>query len=231
MKISIVSLGCSKNLVDSELIKGNLIKRGHSFTEVEEAEAIILNTCGFIGDAKRESINTALALVEYKKTGKCRKLVLTGCMVERYYGELKSEIPEIDGFWGTGNLGEIHTVLEEEDSEFESDAKGMLYDPDSPRELLTPGHSAYVKVSEGCSRTCTFCIIPEMRGKMKSRTIESIEEEIRILGKRGVREINLIAQDMSSYGRDLGTTLEHLLKRISYLNETEWIRLHYLYPW
>ena len=231
MKVSIISLGCSKNLVDSELISGELKKRGHEFTDADRAEAIILNTCGFIGDAKRESINTALELLEYKKNGECKKFILTGCLVERYSEQLKKEIPEIDAFWGTGNLSNIYRLLDDEPVDFGNYKPGTLYDPDSPRVLLTQPHTSYVKVSEGCSRTCAFCIIPKMRGLMKSRKIDSITEEIKNLAGMGVKEINLIAQDMTSYGRDIGTKLEDLLKEISRVEKIEWIRLHYLYPW
>ncbi|MGI9554210.1 MAG: 30S ribosomal protein S12 methylthiotransferase RimO [Thermodesulfobacteriota bacterium] len=231
MKVSIVSLGCSKNLVDSELIVGDLKKRGHEFTEVENAETIILNTCGFIGDAKKESINTAIELLEYKKNGNCKKLILTGCLIERYSEQLKREMPEIDAFWGTGNLSQIHKLLDDEPENFKNYKPGTLYDPDSPRELLTSSHTAYVKVSEGCSRTCTFCIIPKMRGLMKSRKKDSVKKEISNLADNGVKEINLIAQDMTSYGRDISTNLEELLLEISSVEKVEWIRLHYLYPW
>ena len=231
MKISIVSLGCSKNLVDSELIAGSLKENGHQTTSVDDADVIILNTCGFIGDAKKESINTALELLEYKKEGVCSKFILTGCLVERYADQLKKEIPEIDAFWGTGNLNKIHELLENDDIDFKTYKPGSLYDPDSPREFLTSSHTAYVKVSEGCSRTCTFCIIPKMRGKMKSRPINSISDEIVMLSSKGVKEINLIAQDMTSYGRDINTDLEELLSTISEIDDIEWIRLHYLYPW
>lgn len=231
MKISIVSLGCSKNLVDSELILGNLKNNGHEITNEENAEVIIVNTCGFIGDAKKESIDTALELLEYKRKGKCKKFILTGCLVERYAEVLKKELPEIDAFWGTGDLLRINDLIENENLDFRAYKPGTLYDPDSPRQLLTNFHTAYVKVSEGCSRTCTFCIIPKMRGAMKSRKVESISREIYELSKIGVKEVNLIAQDMSSYGRDIGSNLEILLDEISLMDEIEWIRLHYLYPW
>ena len=231
MKISIVSLGCSKNLVDSELIIGNLKKMEHEITEAEDAETIILNACGFIGDTKKESINTPPELLEYRKIGYCKKFILSGCLVERYSEQLKKEMPEIDAFWGTGNLSQIHKSLDDEPEDFKNYKPGTLYDPDSPRKLLTSAHTAYVKVSEGCSRTCTFCIIPKMRGLMKSRNIESIKREIINLANIGVKEINLITQDMTSYGRDIKTNLEDLLLEISSINKIEWIRLHYLYPW
>ena len=230
-KISLVTLGCSKNLVDSELISGKLKKKGYSLVNEDEADVIILNTCGFIGDAKIESVNTALELLEYKKSGSCKKFFLTGCLVERYSEQLKEEMPEIDGFWGTGSIQKIDELLETPGIDFKNNPQGTLYDPDSPRELLTSTHSAYVKVSEGCSRTCTFCIIPKMRGLMKSRPIDSIKNEILQLGDQGVREINLIAQDMTSYGRDIGTTLEKMLQELADIENIDWLRLHYLYPW
>lgn len=232
MKIYIESLGCSKNLVDSELILGSLKKSGHQISSEEEAEVIIVNTCGFIGDAKKESLDAILDLSEYKKTGSCKKLIVTGCMVERYSEELSKEIPEVDAFWGTGNIFKIGDSLEEDQSEkINMYPPGTIYDPDSPRVMLTPTHSAYVKVSEGCSRTCTFCIIPKMRGIMKSRTIDSIVGEIHNLAEQGVGEINLIAQDMTSYGRDIGVNLEEMLREASKVDGVDWIRIHYWYPW
>lgn len=235
MKISIVSLGCSKNLVDSELILGTLTKSGHKIAPEEEADVIIVNTCGFIGDAKKESVDTILEMAEHKRSGSCKKLVVTGCMVERYRNELKEEIPEVDAFWGTGNLFKIGEVLEEEHKKSREEESisplGTIYDPDSPRIMLTQGHTAFVKVSEGCSRTCSFCIIPKMRGLMKSRSIDSIVGEIESLSEQGVREINLIAQDMTSYGRDIGTDLETMLREASMIDTVDWIRIHYWYPW
>lgn len=232
MKIYIESLGCSKNLVDSELILGSLTKSGHQISSEEEAEVIIVNTCGFIGDAKKESLDAILDLSEYKKSGSCKKLIVTGCMVERYSEELSKEIPEVDAFWGTGNIFKIGDALEKETSnKIEMYPPGTIYDPDSPRVMLTPTHSAFVKVSEGCSRTCTFCIIPKMRGLMKSRTIDSIVGEIEGLANQGVGEINLIAQDMTSYGRDIGTNLETMLREASKVEGIDWIRIHYWYPW
>ncbi|MEE9239265.1 MAG: 30S ribosomal protein S12 methylthiotransferase RimO [Thermodesulfobacteriota bacterium] len=232
MKIYIESLGCSKNLVDSELILGSLKKSGHQISSEEEAEVIIVNTCGFIGDAKKESLDAILDLSEHKKTGNCKKLIVTGCMVERYSQELSREIPEVDAFWGTGNLLNINEILEQEKPEkINHYPPGTLYDPDSPRIMLTPSHSAFVKVSEGCSRTCSFCIIPKMRGIMKSRAIDSIVGEINSLAQKGVREINLIAQDMTSYGRDIGTNLETMLRESAKVQDIEWIRIHYWYPW
>lgn len=232
MKISIVSLGCSKNLVDSELILGSLKEAGHTISSQQEAEVIIVNTCGFIADATKESVDTIVDLAELKREGKLKKLIVTGCLVERYKDELKREIPEVDAFWGTGSLFKIPELLKEETAGLEyTSSPGALYDPDSPREMLTLPHTAFVKVSEGCSRTCSFCIIPQLRGRMKSRTVASVVGEASLLAARGVREINLIAQDMTAYGRDIDTDLETLLRGLASVDEIMWIRLHYCYPW
>ncbi|GIW46466.1 MAG: ribosomal protein S12 methylthiotransferase RimO [Deltaproteobacteria bacterium] len=233
MKVSIVSLGCSKNLVDTELILGSLKKVGYEISASEaDADIIIVNTCGFIGDAKRESINTIIELAEYKNRGKCKRLIVTGCLVERYADELKRELPEVDSFWGTGNLTKIGEVLKKEKlKKIYKSPPGTLYDPDTPRILTTPSYTAYVKVSEGCSRTCSFCIIPKMRGPMKSRPVRSIVEEAKRLSDQGVKEINLIAQDMTSYGRDIGTNLETLLRELAKVEGIRWIRILYCYPW
>jgi ribosomal protein S12 methylthiotransferase len=232
MKISIVSLGCSKNLVDSEIMTGALKSAGHELSSEENAEVIIVNTCGFIGDAKRESVETILELSKRKDEGSCRKLIVTGCLVERYSKELSRELPEVDAFWGTGNLLRINDALNDiQPEKIHRNPPGTLYDPDTPRVLLTPAHYAYVKVSEGCSRTCSFCIIPKMRGTMKSRPVESIAGEVNGLAEKGVREINLIAQDMTSYGRDIGTNLEDMLRTLAGIEGVKWIRIHYCYPW
>ncbi len=232
MKISIVSLGCSKNLVDSEIITGALENAGHEISSEENAEVIIVNTCGFIGDAKKESVDTILELSKRKEEGTCRKLIVTGCLVERYADVLSRELPEVDAFWGTGNLLRISEALNDiQPDRIYKNPPGTLYDPDTPRVPLTPAHYAYVKVSEGCSRTCSFCIIPRMRGIMKSRPVESIAGEVNRLAERGVREINLIAQDMTSYGRDIGTNLEDMLRALVGVDGIKWIRIHYCYPW
>ncbi|NIP39881.1 MAG: 30S ribosomal protein S12 methylthiotransferase RimO, partial [Candidatus Dadabacteria bacterium] len=200
-------------------------------TSEENADVIVINTCGFIGDAKKESINTILDLAEYKKSGSCKKLIVTGCLVERYSEQLKDEFPEVDHFWGTGNLLKINEVLSDTVYNFNKTPYGTIYDPDSPRVRLMDSHTSFVKVSEGCSRTCSFCIIPKMRGIMKSRTVDSIYNEVYNLGENGVKEVNLIAQDMTSYGRDIGTSLETLLEELKTVDSVNWIRLHYCYPW
>ncbi len=231
-KVSIVSLGCSKNLVDSELILGSLKNAGYEISSEKEADLIVVNTCGFIADAKKESINTIIELSQYKHHGNCKKLIVTGCLVERYADELKRELPEVDAFWGTGDLLKIGEILGmKKIKKIYKSTPGTLYDPDSPRVLTTLPHTAYVKVSEGCSRTCSFCIIPKLRGLMKSRPADSIVGEVRNLANLGVKEINLIAQDMTSYGRDIGTNLENLLRELVKVDGIKWMRLLYCYPW
>lgn len=232
MRAFIASLGCSKNLVDSELILGSLKNAGYEISSQKEADVIIVNTCGFIGEAKKESINTIIELSRYKHRGSCKKLIVTGCLVERYADELRREFPEVDSFWGTGDLLRIGEILTRKRiRKIHKSDPGTLYDPDTPRVLTTLSHTAYVKVSEGCSRTCSFCIIPKMRGIMKSRPVESIVGELKNLANSGVQEINLIAQDMTSYGRDIGTSLETLLRELVRVNGIKWIRLLYCYPW
>lgn len=232
MKAFIASLGCSKNLVDSEIILGSLKNAGYEISSQKDADVIIVNTCGFIGEAKRESINTIIELSKYKHHGSCKKLIVAGCLVERYADELRREFPEVDAFWGTGDILKIgETLAKKKIKKIHKSAPGTLYDPDTPRVLTTLSHTAYVKVSEGCSRTCSFCIIPKMRGLMKSRPIDSIVGELNNLANSGVREINLIAQDMTSYGRDIGTNLEALLRELVKVEGVRWIRLLYCYPW
>ena len=232
MRAFIASLGCSKNLVDSELILGSLKNSGYEISSQKDADVIIINTCGFIGEAKKESVNTIIELSKYKHHGSCKKLIVTGCLVERYAEELRREFPEVDAFWGTGDLLRIGEILgKKRVKKIHKSAPGTLYDPDTPRVLTTLSHTAYVKVSEGCSRTCSFCIIPRMRGLMKSRPVDSIVGELNNLARSGVQEINLIAQDMTSYGRDIGTNLETLLRELVKVNGIKWIRLLYCYPW
>ncbi|MGE5446345.1 MAG: 30S ribosomal protein S12 methylthiotransferase RimO [Ignavibacteriales bacterium] len=232
MRAFIASLGCSKNLVDSELILGSLKNSGYEISSQKDADVIIVNTCGFIGEAKKESLNTIIELSKYKHHGSCKKLIVTGCLVERYADELRREFPEVDAFWGTGDLLRIGEFLgKKRIKKFHKSDPGTLYDPDTPRVLTTLSYTAYVKVSEGCSRTCSFCIIPKMRGLMKSRPVDSIVGELNNLANSGVQEINLIAQDMTSYGRDIGTNLETLLRELAKVNGIKWIRLFYCYPW
>jgi ribosomal protein S12 methylthiotransferase len=224
-KVNIITLGCSKNMVDSEVLSGQLL--ANDITTVHENEKldhniVIINTCGFIDKAKEESINTILDNVALKKKGKLDKVYVTGCLSERYKNNLEEEIPEVDAFFGTMELPNIL-------KQFEADYKGELI---GERLLATPSHYAYVKISEGCNRTCSFCAIPLMRGQHVSRTIESIVEEAKQLVKRGVKEIMLIAQELTYYGLDIykKRELPRLLDELAVVPGLEWIRLHYAYP-
>ncbi|MDA1312834.1 MAG: 30S ribosomal protein S12 methylthiotransferase RimO [Acidobacteria bacterium] len=234
MKIGFVSLGCPKNLVDSEVMMGILEARGHQLTsDPADAEALVVNTCSFIDPAKQESIDTILEMAEYKKTGRARRLVVAGCLVERYRNELRDQIPEIDAVLGTNELEEI--VAHCEGGEFEAagaKASPYLYHDLTPRRLASPRHMAYIKVNEGCDHPCTFCIIPKFRGSFRSRRFESVVREAEGLFEGGVREINLIGQDTTAYGEDLGVKdgLPALLDRLARIEQAGWIRFLYAYP-
>lgn len=237
-KLGYISLGCSKNLVDTEMMVGILKKAGYELTDdLAEADVIIINTCTFIDPAKEESIETLLEAAQYKKNGKCKRLVAAGCLTQQYQRSLAKEMPEIDIFLGTDSWQDI---LEAVDESFQHEGtqvfrfgnKPCSNEELLPRQLTTPPWMAYIKIAEGCSNGCTFCYIPYVRGPMRSRPVESILHEIRRLANLGVRELNLIAQDLSCYGRDLGngTTLAGLLKQIVQIPGVKWIRLFYLYP-
>ena len=249
MKIGFVSLGCPKNLVDSEVMMGLSQEGGHTLTpNPAEADVIVINTCAFIDSAKEESVNTILELAEFKKTGNCRRLVVTGCLGERYRDELKAQIPEIDAVLGTGEVPEIVGAIEgaSKNRRFpltlvhdqslvpnpkSRDLPTYLYDAE-PRVFATPRHFAYIKVAEGCDYKCSFCIIPTLRGHYRSRPVEAIVREARSLAARGVRELILISQDTTFYGRDLGegAALPRLLRELNQVDGIDWIRLLYLYP-
>ena len=255
MKIGFVSLGCPKNLVDSEVMMGLSQEGGHTLTpNPAEADVLVVNTCAFIDSAKEESVNTILELAEFKKTGACKRLVVTGCLGERYRDELKAQIPEIDAVLGTGDVPEIVGAIEGarrttiplrlvNESRIPSPESRLpnpgsrslptyLYDAETPRVFATPRHFAYVKVAEGCDYKCSFCIIPTLRGHYRSRPIDTIVREARALAARGVREIILISQDTTFYGRDLGqgAALAQLLRALNEVEGIDWIRLLYLYP-
>lgn len=239
MKIGFVSLGCPKNLVDSEVMMGLSQEGGHTLTpNPADADVIVINTCAFIDSAKEESVNTILELAEFKKSGNCKRLVVTGCLGERYRDELKQQIPEIDAVLGTGDVPEIVGAIEGGSRTRKIPLKlvqGLptyLYDADSPRVFATPRHFAYIKVAEGCDYKCSFCIIPKLRGHYRSRPVEAIVREARALAARGVRELILISQDTTFYGRDLGegTALPRLLRELNTVEGIDWIRLLYLYP-
>jgi ribosomal protein S12 methylthiotransferase len=232
--VSLVSLGCPKNLVDSEVILGLLSKAGYALTSrPSEAQIIIVNTCSFIQDATREAIETILDLARYKQKGTCRLLVVSGCLPQRYGRSLEEEFPEVDLFVGTGDFQNLPKILSKNQKAKSFLSKPtFLYDEKTPRILSTPSFSAYVKIAEGCSNLCTFCTVPKIRGAYRSRRIRSVLEEAKRLADQGVREIILIAQDTTAYGRDLhnGTNLEKLLKGLIRVKGLHWIRMLYSYP-
>ena len=234
-KVGIVSLGCAKNLVDSEVMLGFLKEAGHELTpKQDQAEIIIVNTCGFIGPAKEESVDSILEMARLKKNGACRKLIVTGCLVELYRDKIQTEIPEVDAVLGTNEIPDILNVCQSKPlTPLPTEPRELyLYDDKTPRILTTPSHSAYVKISEGCDHPCTFCVIPQMRGRFRSRSLESVVHEVEALVQQGVIEINLIAQDSSMYGVDHGDRkgLAKLLKRLDDIDGLEWIRTLYAYP-
>ena len=249
MKVGFVSLGCPKNLVDGEVMLGYAQQAGHEITaNSADADVIVVNTCAFIDNAKQESIDTILEMAQQKRDGKCSRLVVTGCLAERYRDELKKEIPEIDAVMGTGEVPDIVGAINgtphvqpltfhrknvaRAGVEHRSDLPTYLYDAESPRVVTTPRHFAYVKIAEGCDYTCAFCIIPTLRGKYRSRTPESIVAEARTLAARGVKELLLISQDTTFYGVDRQErgALARLLRELNAVDGIEWIRLLYLYP-
>ncbi|MEO8846275.1 MAG: 30S ribosomal protein S12 methylthiotransferase RimO [Kofleriaceae bacterium] len=241
-RIYFVSLGCPKNQVDTELMLGQVEAAGHSLVDAPDgADVIVVNTCAFIDAAKEESVDTILEMAEYKKANKA-KLVVTGCLAQRYSDDLVRDIPEIDHILGSSDFQSISKLL--------GPARGRkklpvvqvtttpeyIYDHEAPRVRIGPTHSAYVKVAEGCDRPCSFCIIPKLRGPQRSRTIADIAAEVAQLGQSGVREVNLIAQDLTRYGWDAGSspdsreTLAQLLRAIGNTDGIDWIRLHYTFP-
>jgi ribosomal protein S12 methylthiotransferase len=224
-KVNIITLGCSKNMVDSEVLSGQLLANEIDVVHEnakKDHNIVIVNTCGFIDKAKEESVNTILEQVELKQKGKLDKVYVTGCLSQRYRDDLEQSIPEVDAWFGTM---ELPLILKK----FEADYKAELI---GERLLATPQHYAYMKISEGCNRTCAFCAIPLMRGNHISRSIEDLVQEAEALARRGVREIMLIAQELTYYGLDLykQRMLPDLLKRLSDVKGIEWIRLHYAYP-
>jgi ribosomal protein S12 methylthiotransferase len=234
LKIGFVSLGCPKNLVDSEVMMGQLVARGHELTpHPDQADVLVVNTCSFIDPAKKESVDTILEMAEYKKVGRARKLIVAGCLVERYRGDIRKDLPEVDALIGTNELDGIVAACEGLESGA-GPAQPYLYHDLTPRVLATPRHFAYIKIAEGCDHPCTFCVIPQYRGAFRSRRFESVISEATRLFGQGVREINLIGQDTTCYGEDLGLAdgLAHLLARLAGI-ETEhekWIRFLYAYP-
>lgn len=235
-KVKVVTLGCEKNLVDSEIMSGLIHERGYQLVaEKEEATIIIVNTCGFIDAAKEESVNTILDMAELKETANLKALIVSGCLTQRYKKELMNEMPEIDGIVGTGDFDKINDIIDEALAGKKPILVGnpvFNYEKKLPRRLTTPRYTAYVKIAEGCDNACTFCSIPIMRGKFRSRSVESVLEEVKQLAAQGVKEISLIAQDSTNYGTDLYDTfmLPTLMNRVSEVPGIEWVRLHYAYP-
>mgnify|MGYP003390033544 CR=1 FL=1 len=239
-KVGFVSLGCPKNLVDSEVMMGTLAEAGYEITnDAAEADTVVVNTCGFIESAKQESIDAILDATSLKANGKAKRVIVAGCLVERYRDDLIKELPEVDAFIGTSQVGEI---LKAADDRFDAvqltlapignKTATYLYDFDTPRYRATESHTAFIKIAEGCDRPCAFCSIPGMRGSFRSRRFGSIIEEARNLAKQGVKEVVLIAQDSSRYGEDLGEVdaLAALIRALGEIEDLEWVRVMYAYP-
>jgi ribosomal protein S12 methylthiotransferase len=231
-----LSLGCPKNLVDGEVMLGRLRGAGYRLVaDTSQADVVVVNTCAFIDRAKQESIDAILEMAREKETGRAKRLVVTGCLTQRYDAELRKEIPEIDATLGTGQVEEIVRAVGGEATSLTEAAPGLptwVYDHTAPRVLSTPPWLAYVKISEGCDYTCSFCIIPSLRGRHRSRGVEDIVAEARALADRGVREIVLVAQDSTRYGLDHGVRdgLAYLLRRLGRVDGLRWIRVMYAYP-
>jgi ribosomal protein S12 methylthiotransferase len=233
MKIGFVSLGCPKNLVDSEVMMGILARSGHQITpRADDADVLVVNTCSFIEPARKESIDSILEMAEYKKFGRAQKLIVAGCLVERYRNEIREQIPEVDAVIGTGEVEKILEACEGKLTSTTEELPSFLYHDLTPRMLATPRHTAYIKINEGCDHPCAFCIIPQLRGRFRSRRFESVMREARNLAAAGVREINLIGQDTTFYGEDLGIRdgLPLLLEELATIDELRWIRFLYCYP-
>jgi len=239
-KVGFISLGCPKNLVDSEVMMGQLRQNGYEITaDAAEADTVVVNTCGFIESAKQESIETILEAARLKTGGKATRLIVAGCMVERYRDELKVEMPEVDAFIGTSQINDILAVCDPNTNTrslpivpLGNQSATYLYDESTPRVLATPSHYAFIKIAEGCDRPCAFCFIPQMRGHFRSRRFGSIVAEAHQLAEEGVKELILVAQDSSRYGEDLGKqdALAHLLRELSHTEGIEWVRVMYTYP-
>ncbi|MGN0206016.1 MAG: 30S ribosomal protein S12 methylthiotransferase RimO [Muribaculaceae bacterium] len=224
-RIDVITLGCSKNLVDSERLLKRFKDLGYEVahdSDNVEGEIVVINTCGFIGDAKEESINTILQFCDAKKHKKIKRLYVMGCLSQRYFDDLNTEIPEVDKFYGKFDWENLISDLEL------TKPSTAIYD----RVITTPSHHAYIKISEGCNRFCAFCAIPLITGRHKSRPIDEIIAEVKMLVQRGVKEFNVIAQDLSSYGLDIDGTLKlpELIDRMAQIPDVKWIRLHYAYP-
>ena len=239
-KVGFVSLGCPKNLVDSEVMMGQLKQSGYEIvTDAQEAETVVVNTCGFIESAKQESIDAILEATRLKTEGKAKRVIMAGCLVERYRDDLMKELPEVDAFIGTNELNRILEMADENINPRElpiyqigNKTATYLYDFDTPRYRATDSYTAFIKIAEGCDRPCAFCSIPAMRGSFRSRRFGSILKEAEDLAKQGVKEVVLIAQDSSRFGEDLGEVdaLAKLIRALGEIKDLEWIRVMYAYP-
>ena len=232
--IHFVSLGCPKNRVDSEVMLGVAEQAGYQHVDdPSQARVIVVNTCGFIDAAKKESIDTILELSEYKKAGACERLVVTGCLSQRYPDEVAEGLPEVDNVLGSSDMMKLETVLRGSGERIMvGNPAGWVMGSADPRRISTRGRSAYVKIAEGCNRTCAFCVIPEIRGKQRSRAELDVVHEVEALAAAGVLEVNLVSQDTIAYGRDLdsGEKLASLVQKVADVPGIHWVRLHYLYP-
>ena len=232
-KVGFVSLGCPKNLVDSEVMMGVLARDGYELTpRADEADVLVVNTCSFIEPAQKESVDAILEMAEYKKFGAAKRLIVAGCLVERYRDQILSQIPELDAVVGTGEVERILEAVHGDLRVLPAEPPAFLYHDLTPRILTTPKHATYIKIAEGCDHPCTFCIIPQLRGKFRSRRFESVVHEAENLAANGTREITLIGQDTTSYGEDLGLRdgLAQLLAALSKVEDLLWVRFLYAYP-
>jgi len=240
MKIGFVSLGCPKNLIDSEVMMGQLKEAGYEITsDASEADTVVVNTCGFIESAKKESIDAILEAGRLKTEGKAQRVVVAGCLVERYRDQLMAELPEVDAFIGTNQINDITKVCDNKVNTRQlpiltigNQSATYLYDESTPRVLSTPGYTAFIKIAEGCDRPCAFCFIPQMRGHFRSRRFGSVLAEAAQLAARGVKEVILVAQDSSRYGEDLDQkdALAELMRALCQVDGIEWVRVMYTYP-
>jgi ribosomal protein S12 methylthiotransferase len=232
-KVGFVSLGCPKNLVDSEVMMGILAREGYELTpRGDEAEVLVVNTCSFIEAAQKESVDTILEMAEHKKFGAAKKLIVAGCLVERYREQILAQVPEVDAVVGTGEVERILEAIRGDLRVLPAQPPTFLYHDFTPRIVTTPKHAAYIKIAEGCDHPCTFCIIPELRGKFRSRRFESVVREAENLAVAGAREVTLIGQDTTSYGEDLGLRdgLAQLLAKLAQVEKLLWVRFLYAYP-
>jgi len=232
-KVGFVSLGCPKNLVDSEVMMGILARDGYELTpRADEADILVVNTCSFIETAQKESVDAILEMAEHKKFGAAKKLIVAGCLVERYRDQILEQVPEVDAVVGTGEVERILEAVHGDLRVLRAEPPAFLYHDLTPRILTTPKHAAYIKIAEGCDHPCTFCIIPQLRGKFRSRRFESVLREAENLAASGTREITLIGQDTTSYGEDLGLRdgLAQLLAALANVDELLWVRFLYAYP-